>query len=464
MPVTLPALISVLNIAAAQDFLEVKNDEIPITLKLPRDEQGGIGWQWALMPEPDVDISLSRYEPVPALFALGWTEDFQPDLERFDLEVLSPEFFSELTHLDDSEGVTLGEITARREEVAPLGTTLIIEFDSTQAFEAQAEGEEPPPPLALKNRVMYFEVEAGFAFISGLIPTPEVDEDEAPPAEGEEPAPSPLDEAFAEVLSTVNIVKPALTDEVLPGGDYTSENGYTLTLPEHWRGLTAREMSIISTSRISEGPYEGYRALQVFLDPADLDGQQKFTCGVYSTESRPVEVLDPAKSSQHAENYRTQARVLLKGGSFKISSGGTGETVKAEIGATAPVEIDPDATGRLEVIDLGDRDAYLWHINGMQSGKQVQAATYYTAYDNLGLNCFVIAGEGEEHLLTAFEDSVRSLKVIAPEAHPMVLSFMSSYRRWWPYAHPALQLYWLIVPLFLLAMVPMLRDWWETRG
>ncbi|MFT5683192.1 MAG: hypothetical protein ACI8RZ_004121 [Myxococcota bacterium] len=458
----LPALISVLNIAAAQDTLEVKNDEIPITLKLPRNEQGAVGWQWSLMPEPDVDISLSRYEPTPALFALGWSENFQPDLERFDLEILSADFFSELTHLDDSEGVTLGEITVRRESVEPLGTTVIIDFDSIQAFEPLEEGGEIPPPLTLNNRVMYFEVEAGFAFITGLVPAPE--EEPLPLEEGEEPAPSALDEAFTDVLSTINLVKPALKDDALPYGEYTAEGGYALTLPESWRGLTAREMSIISTSRISEGPYEGYRALQVFLDPANIDGEDTFTCGIYSTGSRPVEVLAPDKSSQHAKNYRIQARVMLKGGSFKITSGGTGETVKAEIGATAPTEIAPDAIGRLEVLPLGDRDAYLWHVNGMRSGKQVQVATYYTAYDNLGLNCFVVAGEGEDHLITAFEESMRTIAVTDPESHPMVLSFMSRYRRWWPYAHPALQLYWLIVPLFLLALVPMARDWWESRG
>ncbi len=459
---TLPALISVLNLAAAQDFLEVKNDEIPITLKLPRDEQGGIGWQWALMPEPDVDISLSRYEPSPALFSLGWNEDFQPDLERLDLSLIDDAYFSELTHLDDGEGVTLGAITVRREVVEPLGTTVIIDFDSTQAFESQQEDVEPPPPLALKNRVMYFEVEAGLAFIAGLVPAPE--EAPPPPAEGEEPPPSDLDLAFADVLTTVNILKPALTDEELPFGEYVSEGGYSLTLPDGWRGLTAREMSIISTSRISEGPYEGYRALQVFLDPSDLDGQRKFTCGIYSTGSRPVEVLDPAKSDQHAKNYRTQARVMLKGGSFKITSGGTGETVKSEIGVMAPVEITPDATGRLETIPLGDRDAYLWHVNGMQSGDQVEVITWYTAYDNLGLSCFAVASPDQQEILTVFEQAAQTLAVTDPASHPMVLSFMSSYRRWWPYAHPALQLYWLIVPLFLLALVPMGRDWWESRG
>ena len=461
---TLPVLISVLSFAMAEDVLEVKNDEIPITLSLPRDEQGAIGWQWALMPEPDVDISLSRYEPSPALFSLGWNEDFQPDLERFDLAIFDDAFFSELTHLDDDESVSLGEITVRRELVEPLGQAIIVEFDSIQTFEALEEGTEPPPPLTLNNRVMYFEVEAGLAFISGLVPAPAPEEAPEPLAEGEEPAPTELDIAFADVLSTVNIVKPALEDDKLPYGHYVSDGGYEFDLPEGWRGLTGREMSIISTSRIAEGPYEGYRALQVFTDPSNLDREQKFTCGIYSTGSRPVEVLDPAKSSQHATNYRIQARVLLKGGSFKITSGGTGETVKGEIGAMAPVEIDPDATGRLETISLSDREAYLWHVNGMQNGEAVSVATYYTAYDNLGLNCFVIAPEGSEDTLKIFEDAVRTLAVTDPTAHPMVLSFMSSYRRWWPYAHPALQLYWLVVPLFLLALVPMVRDWWDSRS
>jgi hypothetical protein len=342
---------------------------------------------------------------------------------------------------------------------------IVIDFDSTQTFDALEEDAEPPPPLVLNNRVMYFEVEAGFAFISGLVPAPEEEEDPEPSVaeEGEDPEPTALDIAFDDVLSTVNLVKPALEDDKLPYGHYVSDGGYELDLPEGWRGLTGREMSIISTSRIAEGPYEGYRALQVFTDPSSLEGENKFTCGVYSTGSRPVEVLDPAKSSQHATNYRIQARVLLKGGSFKITSGGTGETIKGELGAMAPVEIDPDATGRLETINLTDRDAYLWHVNGMQNGEPVSVTTYYTAYDNLGLNCFVIAPEGSEDNLKIFENAARTIAVTDSASHPMVLSFMSSYRRWWPYAHPALQLYWLVLPLFLLALVPMVRDWWESR-
>jgi hypothetical protein len=62
-----------------------------------------------------------------------------------------------------------------------------------------------------------------------------------------------------------------------------------------------------------------------------------------------------------------------------------------------------------------------------------------------------------------FENAVRTIAITDSAEHPMVLSFMSSYRRWWPYAHPALQLYWLVLPLFLLALVPMVRDWWESR-
>ena len=83
----------------------------------------------------------------------------------------------------------------------------------------------------------------------------------------------------------------------------------------------------------------------------------------------------------------------------------------------------------------------------------------YTAYADVPLTCLAIAKEGES--LESFEKAVRGLTIALDEngePYPMPLSLQARYTRWWPTGNPFLQLYWLPVPLMLIAGYLVLKD------
>lgn len=482
MILSLACLSLMSSVAFAQDdldfdpFIELKLEELPIKLMVPRDEIGSVQWMWSIMPEPNIDLLMTRYEQPPVSVGFGWIEGFQPDLDR-----LHADYFDRLLYLDD-EGWAYDEVRETRvEEHSILGKVVITDFgavydgkkpampepeeDATpeeiEAMKAAYEEIIDPPPVALDMRLMYYAVEGGAAYVLGQAPGVERPDEEITGLPEEEKIDLPT--VMEEVLSMVEIKAPPVAVEELPTGRIEMEAGYALTLPENWRALTKKEMNLFSPERVGDGPYEGRRAARLFVEPSTLKPQQ-FHCQVYDTAGRPIEVLDPAKSAVHGDNYRTHARVMLKGGSFKIASGGVEEVIEVfHPSDLPPVQIAEEAQGTLETIDLGDRDAFFWTVEGTQEESPVTVSAFYTTWDNIGLDCFAIEAEGDEGLSAMFRTTMDSLEILEPAEHPARLSFMSQYRRWWPYAHPAMQLYWLIIPMFFVALIPLVRDWWETR-
>jgi len=481
-----------LNVALAQppieedfeDTLVVEAEELPIQMELPRDELGAIPWHLSMIPEPGIEYSLSRYVPSPSLVLFGWQEGYQPALDRLELGKFDAEALTDWAHFDQGTAeVEISQLSVTRASHETLGDVVVVDFVSSElisqlsmvtqlifsvaepppGFEPEPEPELPveaveeDPRLVLTNRVIFYAAEAGVGYIMARLPGPDAELPELTETVS-------MDDVMTEVSSFVTLARNPLPTEDLLVGDVTMEVGYELSLGENWRALSPREMNAVSMVRVADGPYEGYRVMQRFVDPASIDRRDGFTCVVHDTQSRPIEVIDPAKSAQHRTNYLTHARVMLKGGTFSISSGGKSENIKVDIAETRPVTIEEDADGVLSVMELEHREAFYWRVNGMQSGEPVSVAAYYTAWDNLGLDCFAVARSGEEELLDVFESAVSSIRVTDAESHPMVLSFMSKYRRWWPYAHPALQLYWLIFPLFMGAMIPMFKEWMEARS
>ena len=67
-------------------------------------------------------------------------------------------------------------------------------------------------------------------------------------------------------------------------------------------------------------------------------------------------------------------------------------------------------------------------------------------------------GEVHEATLETFKLTVAGIEITEGEAHPLPLSMKARYVRWWPFAHPLLQLYWLPFPLLLLAGWLVMRD------
>ena len=86
------------------------------------------------------------------------------------------------------------------------------------------------------------------------------------------------------------------------------------------------------------------------------------------------------------------------------------------------------------------------------------ASLFYTAWDDVGLLCRAIAPTDETAVLGTFESMVRQIEILDSDLHPMPLSMKARYIRWWPTAHPLLQLYWIPIPLLLMAGWLVLRD------
>jgi len=122
------------------------------------------------------------------------------------------------------------------------------------------------------------------------------------------------------------------------------------------------------------------------------------------------------------------------------------------LGASPRVEIDKASEGKLEMVSLGDHDAYLWKVDGTVDDKPVKLASFYTSWDNVTLDCGALAHPGQESLIDTFEQAMRSLRVTDGVNHPMELSWTAQYTRYWPWTHPLLQIYWLAVPLGLIAI------------
>ncbi|MFT4974618.1 MAG: hypothetical protein ACI8S6_000501 [Myxococcota bacterium] len=477
-------LLCLASVGLAQDddfdfepFIELKPEELPVTLKVPRDEIGSVQWMWSIMPEPNIDLLMTRYEQPPVSVGFGWMEGFQPDLDRLD-----PGYFDRLLYLDDETWSYDEERPVRIEEHPILGKVAVTDFgavfdgkkpempppdddatpEEVTAMEEAFAAIEDPPPIALDMRLMYFAVQGGAAYVLSQAPGVERPDEEIVGLPEEEKIDLPA--ITEEVLAMVEIRSEPVAAEELPTGRVELEAGYALTLPENWRALTKKEMNLFSPERVGDGPYEGRRAARLFVEPSTLKPQQ-FTCQVYDTAGRPIEIVDPAKSAVHGDNYRTHARIMLKGGSFKISSGGVEEVIKVfHPSDLPPVTVAENAQGTLELVELADREAYRWTVEATQGEETaVMVHAFYATWDNIGLNCFAIEGEEDEGLGDIFRATMDSIEILEPDEHPARLSFMSQYRRWWPYAHPALQLYWIVIPLFFLALIPMLRDWWQTR-
>ncbi|MEL6341484.1 MAG: hypothetical protein AAFV53_00020 [Myxococcota bacterium] len=484
--------IGLMSAAHAQDDamepLEVRIDDTPIVLKIPRDARGAAEWTFAPVTEPGVEMSLYRYAPPAVSVGFGWWELFQPDISAITVEQAqaflaarldrAPETFSGVTLSTQADHPVLGDVlfvdflATLEPTAAPEVDAPVVEGGDLEEEAMPEEAVAAPQPIILKQRAALYPAEGGIGYVVAAAALPFDEEARAaalalePDAEG---GVADVAAAMETVLGMATMEREVTAEEDLPVGRYEADCGYALEIPQGWRALTDKEMNFFAPERVSDGPYEGRRAARIFVDPATLSPVHGFTCQVYATSGRPIEVLDPGKSSVHGDNFRTHVRASLKGKSFKLTSGGVEETVRISVPMLIePIFIDDDEMGELSMVSLPNRDGYAWTVSGKrgedEEAEDVTVAAFYTAWDNLGLNCIAVAGEGEGALLETFQQSMTTFEVLDSDAHPMVLSFMSRYRRWWPYQHPALQLYWLVIPLFLLALVPMFRDWFESRS
>lgn len=266
-------------------------------------------------------------------------------------------------------------------------------------------------------------------------------------------SPERADEVLKMVLTemlTVN--EPPVPVAELPKGKIDLEAGYGLTLPAGWRALTVDETRKLDSARVGgETEYSGAMAKLFVVDTAALT-EDVFRCMVDSTGT--LEILAPEKSPRAVDNFKAYARVHLKGGRYRLLNG----VEEAFIDVFSDIPVVPSEEGPVEHVTLGEREGYLWKVKGEVYGEPVSAAVFYTAYGPLGLTCIAVADEGEEARINTFAQTMQSVHVLSPEAYPMPLSVRARYIRWWPSTNPFFQLYWLPLPLFLIAGWLVVKD------
>jgi hypothetical protein len=166
-----------------------------------------------------------------------------------------------------------------------------------------------------------------------------------------------------------------------------------------------------------------------------------FSCRV--NDAAGLHVLAPDKSDLAVENFKTYARLLFKGGSFRLTEGGN-----AVISESIPDDpLDIKSEGEVQFLQMGDRDAYLWEVKGTVWDKPSTSQVFFTSYDDLGLTCVSQAEDSEKAILGTFSGVMKGLQIVDGENHPMVLSMGARYTRWWPFSNPLMQLYFFPIPL-----------------
>ena len=107
------------------------------------------------------------------------------------------------------------------------------------------------------------------------------------------------------------------------------------------------------------------------------------------------------------------------------------------------IDIGPQENHSPELLHLGDREAYLWKVPGTTvDGSEVTVLSFYTAWDNIGLDCTYYAYDPSDPFLKEVEASLRSTRVVDGQQHPMRLSIHSQYLQIWPFTNPLLQIWW----------------------
>lgn len=265
-------------------------------------------------------------------------------------------------------------------------------------------------------------------------------------------SPESAAEVLHEVLDMIEVTSPALTKDKLPYGKVTAESGFAVELPTGWRALTNEETQRIASTRVGgEGDYSSALAWFYVVDTSRL-AEAVFWCRADSTGT--LEILDPARAPKAAENFRTFAEVLLAGGRYRLAQGR--DELFVDVLTENP--ITPTQAEPVRFVKLNDREAYAIRFEGTYFQDPVQASIFYVTYGDIGLSCIASAKLDNAAMLTTFDQVMEGMQIVDPDKHPMPLSLRARYVRWWPTTNPALQLYWLPLPLFLLAGWLILRD------
>ncbi|MCB9763364.1 MAG: hypothetical protein H6739_26595 [Alphaproteobacteria bacterium] len=398
---------------------EIKVPGLDVLVTVPDPPDGEMSpWGWTV-GDVSTDVRLAMRNMELYTDVTFQAAPWQPDLSA--IEDLAPQVLP----LDDEDlQITPGEPFTTQHET--LGDMLVLTADVHDSW----------MEMDRWSRVAVFAIEG-----NGVVVT-------ATSSESAERA----EEVLTTALGMVQVTNPPVPPAELPYGKVTADAGYTVDVPPGWRALTQDETRRVSSTRVGgEGPYSGSLANFYVVDTRSL-GRSVFNCKAEAVGT--LEVIDPAKSPESVENFRTFARVHLRGGRYRLVNG----TEETFIDILTDVPVQPEAESDVQFVHLRDRDAYLWRVGGTVYQEPAKASMFYTTYADVGLVCVAVVEPEEEAMLTTFDQAMRGLTIVDGEQHPQPLSIRALYVRWWPTTNPALQLYWLPLPLFLIAGYLVLKD------
>jgi hypothetical protein len=160
----------------------------------------------------------------------------------------------------------------------------------------------------------------------------------------------------------------------------------------------------------------------LLIDPTERAGSVVGSCQL---SSDTMDVVDPAVAPEFAEHFRHRSRARLG--------------------------LGPEDDGDLSVIDLGDRQAYLWIVPAVVKGEAIRIVALYTTWNQTGLDCVATLHEGHQVSEEAVVQTYSTVRVKGGESKPMHRSLYARYRVAWPFHHPALEAWWLLLATLLAA-------------
>ncbi len=278
-----------------------------------------------------------------------------------------------------------------------------------------------------------------------------------------------IDPDFDQVLAwtTPSEAAVALSEFSTGPGRQAFEAGWSMEIPEGWRAFHDEELKILAPTRAGgESEYGGARSHTVLYDLATPYADKRILCSAIAYPEKPVEVVDPEKSAQHGQRYTIFAKLRMRGGKYKNAKGeelGLDRVedpfsplpVKIEkpLPDDAPEDARPETPeGTLSMVSLGDRDGYIWETTGIRGDQEIAVAAFGTAWDELGLDCYMVAPKDDPSSLEVFKSAMATVQVTDGVNHPHNLGARGWYRKNWPFTHPALQIWWFVAILLGLGI------------
>ena len=388
---------------------------VPVDVMVPRMPEGVPSpWSW-IENDASMDVRLAMVDHDRFTQVFFAASEWQPDLAALDLAVKDVALGN--LDLEDTElEFRFGEVM--RLESPVLGSVLVLNYQVRDRFLERD----------LFGHSVLFAIE-GHGVWMGAVSSVDL---------------TVAEMGVADVTGMLKIDDPPLPVEELRYGTVHAESGYTLDLPAGWRALTTNEAQALDRTRLAgEGPFNSKLAKLYLIDVKRDEGVAE----CHASVGDALEILAPEKSPRAIENFRAYARARLRGGKVRVITG-TEDTV-TQVATEVPLTIQQE--GEVRWVSLGDREAYLWQVSGDALGDPLIASVFYTTYADVGLLCTAWAEPGDEARLTTFEGVVQGIRIDDSAQHPMAMTLKGRYTRWWFSAHPLLQLYWIPVPLLLIA-------------